>query len=63
MDELQFSQKRFCDAHRAYTNRGDAVRPVRYLMGAHESENSAKGKPSAPPLRLGVVAPRVLESA
>lgn len=53
MDQLQFLQKRFCDAHRAYSNRGEAVRPVAYLPGVHESQNRASGKAPAPPVLLG----------
>lgn len=53
MAELQFVQKRFCDAHRAYSNRGEAVRQVAYLPGVHEAQNRAAGKPAAPPVLLG----------
>lgn len=53
LNELPFLQRRFCDAHRAYSLRADAVRPVGYLPGVHEAANRAAGKLPAPPLRLG----------
>ena len=53
LDELQFAQKRFCDAHRVYTSRGDALRDVPYLIGVHEAENRVAGKRIAPPVMLG----------
>lgn len=55
LDELQFAQKRFCDTHRAYTTRGDALREVPHLIGAHEAENRVAGRRTAEPVRLGLV--------
>lgn len=52
MGQLGYVQKRFCDAHRAYTNRGEAVRDVAYLPGVHELQNRAAGRPVGQPMRL-----------
>lgn len=57
-DELPFLQRRFCDAYRAYSLRGDAVRPAAYLPGVHEVENRAAGRPADEPVRLGAAAQR-----
>jgi hypothetical protein len=45
IDELPFTQKRFCDAYRAYTNRPDIEAPLR-LAGQHETDNARL--PNAP---------------
>ena len=62
LDELQFVQKRFCDAHRAYGLRGEALRDVAYLIGAHEAENRVAGRRAQEPVRLGA-APAVARIA
>ena len=53
LNELGYLQKRFCDAHKAYSSRGEAVRDVAYLVGVHEASNRALGKPVTPPIRIG----------
>jgi hypothetical protein len=60
--ELQFVQKRFCDAHAAYTRRGSFEFP-RQLSGVCEIENSAAGRRTQPPVLVGdqTQARRVLE--
>lgn len=42
MDELPFVQRRFCELHRAYSNRPDAQHAQR-LIGLHEQHNHAAG--------------------
>lgn len=42
-DELPFLQKRFCDLHRAYTNRPEEAHTDR-LIGLHEQTNQALGR-------------------
>lgn len=51
-DELQFTQKRFTDLHRAYSNRPDLNYPAR-LVGEHELTNSLQGQKTAPPTLIG----------
>jgi hypothetical protein len=51
-DELQFTQKRFTDLHRAYSNRPDLAYPAR-LAGEHELTNSLQGQKTAPPTLIG----------
>ncbi len=53
-DKLGFLQKRFCDSVRAYSSRGEAVRDTPYLIGIHEANNRASGKPADAPVRLGI---------
>lgn len=52
MDDLPFTQKRFCDLHRAYSARPDSPYPAR-LQGDHEVANLAAGQPVAPPMLVG----------
>jgi hypothetical protein len=52
LDALPHTQRRFCDAHRAYTTRGTSEYP-RYLPGVHELENRAGGHRVAPPVLIG----------
>lgn len=62
MDELQFVQKRFCEAHRVYSSRPDAEHPAK-LIGEHEIANFAAGQKTQPPVLIGdpAKARRVLE--
>jgi len=53
VDELPFLQKRFCDAHRVYSQRGAAQAPM-VLIGEFEAQNRLVGKMVAPPVVLGV---------
>jgi hypothetical protein len=53
-EQLSYMQKRFCDAHRAYTNRGETLRDVPYLVGVSEAENRGLGRPVAAPVALGL---------
>lgn len=52
VDELQFTQKRFCDLHRAYAMRPGSPYPSR-LIGEHEAQNRINGFEPAPPLLIG----------
>lgn len=66
MDQLGFVQKRFCDTHRAYSNRGEAVREVPYLVGYHEITNRSLGRKVDAPVLCGParrLAPAQLEAA
>lgn len=51
-DELPFTQKRFCDLHRAYSARPDMPYPAR-LVGDHELHNAPRGYSVAPPMLIG----------
>lgn len=51
-DELQFTQKRFCDLHKAYSARPDAAYPAR-LLGEHDLANRLAGHASAAPTLVG----------
>lgn len=51
LDELPFVQRRFCEAHRVYSQRG-AIEAPKYLRGEFEAINSASGKAIAPPVRI-----------
>lgn len=51
-DELPFTQKRFCDLHKAYSARPDAPYPAQ-LLGETESTNRMNGHPSPPPTLVG----------
>lgn len=51
-DELQFTQKRFCDLHRAYSARPDAAYPAQ-LVGEHDMTNRLNGYPTAAPTLVG----------
>ena len=51
-DELPFTQKRFCDLHRAYSARPDMPYPAR-LVGDHELHNAPRGYNVAPPMLIG----------
>lgn len=53
MDELPFVQKRFCDAHKAYTARGHTSPHPAYLMGEHEAINRKDGRRIAAPVLIG----------
>ena len=52
VDELQFTQKRFCDLHRAYSLRPDHPYPAR-LVGDSEAANRVAGQPVAAPMLVG----------
>lgn len=52
VDQLQFTQKRFCDLHRAYAARPDAAYPAQ-LLGEHDMTNRLSGHPTAPPTLVG----------
>lgn len=52
MDELPFVQKRFTEAHRAYSSREGAQFPA-LLLGEHESINRLQGKRVEPPMLVG----------
>lgn len=52
LDALPHTQRRFCDAHRAYTTRGASEYP-RHLPGVHELENRTGGYRVAPPVLIG----------
>jgi len=51
-DDLGYLQKRFCDAYKAYSQRGDVRYPAK-LVGEHEMENSLRGYTTAPPMLIG----------
>lgn len=51
-DELGYLQKRFCDAYRAYAERGDTQFPA-LLAGEHDIANSARGYGAKPPVLIG----------
>lgn len=51
-DELPFTQKRFCDLHRAYSARPNATYPAR-LVGEHEATNAMHGHESQAPMLIG----------
>lgn len=56
LDELPFTQKRFCDLYRAYTAAGRTHETVR-LLGMSDQENGAKGVDwGSGPVRIGVAA-------
>lgn len=52
MADLQFTQKRFCDAYRAYAARPESVHPAK-LVGEHEQSNAVGGYASAAPTLIG----------
>lgn len=52
VDELQFTQKRLCDLHRAYSLRPDAAYPAQ-LLGEHDLTNRLNGHPAAAPTLVG----------
>lgn len=52
VDDLPFTQKRFCDLHRAYSLRPDAAYPAR-LIGEHEERNRLTGHEIRPPTLIG----------
>jgi len=54
-DELPFTQKRFCDLHRAYSLRPDAAYPPQ-LLGDHALENRLNGHAADAPALVGDVA-------
>lgn len=51
-NELSFTQRRFCDLHRAYSARPNAAYPAR-LVGDHEMHNAPRGYSVAPPMLIG----------
>jgi hypothetical protein len=51
-DALPHTQRRFCEAHRAYARRPDLPYPP-VLLGAHEADNRLAGKASAKPMLIG----------
>ena len=54
-DELPFTQKRFCDLHRAYSVGPDAAYPPQ-LLGDHALENRLNGHAADAPALVGDVA-------
>ncbi|HOW49035.1 MAG TPA: DUF6475 domain-containing protein [Rubrivivax sp.] len=52
IDELPFTQKRFCDLHRAYSLRPDTAYPAQ-LLGEHALENRLKGHAADAPALVG----------
>lgn len=52
VDELQFTQKRFCDLHRAYSLRPDLAYPAQ-LLGEHDLQNRLAGHGAARPALIG----------
>jgi hypothetical protein len=48
LDELQFTQKRFCDTYRTLSARGDVQTMPQRLIGESEAENAAAGFLPAP---------------
>lgn len=52
VDELPFLQRRFTDAHRAYSLRPDAKWPA-WLAGDHETANAIAGHAVEPPALVG----------
>ena len=52
MDELPFTQKRFCDTYRAYASRGDVTYPG-LLVGECDANNALKGYRTNPPALIG----------
>ena len=52
VNELPFLQRRFCEAHRVYTQRGSEGAPPA-LMGEFEQHNRLHGMKVAPPVVLG----------
>ena len=52
IDELPFLQKRFCEAHRVYSQRGADDAP-KALPGEHEAQNRLSGRMVAPPVVIG----------
>ena len=63
LKELPFAQKRFCDAHRAYSARGHEVRPVSHLIGIFEAENRVAGRRVAEPVRIAGQIPGLVRIA
>jgi hypothetical protein len=52
LDELQFVQKRFCDAYKAYSSRDGLQYPSK-LLGEHDVANAAQGFTSTSPALVG----------
>lgn len=54
LDELPFVQRRFCDAHKVYTQRGAEHAPA-YLAGESEQQNAGivSRIPAPEPVRIG----------
>lgn len=50
--ELPHTQRRFCEAHRAYSGRPDIAYPPR-LVGEHETSNRLVGRAVAAPMLIG----------
>lgn len=51
-DELPFTQKRFCDLHRAYSLRPDLAYPAQ-LVGEHDLQNRLAGHAAGAPMLIG----------
>lgn len=51
--ELPFLQRRFCDAHKAYSTRGGSFDYPARLVGANEADNALRGHASPPPVLVG----------
>jgi hypothetical protein len=52
VDELPFTQRRFCDTYRSYSQRPGFAYPPS-LPGLHELQNRGDGRPVAQPLLVG----------
>ena len=52
IDDLPFTQKRFCDLHRVYAQRPSGDYPA-VLIGDHDAANSLRGLASQPPALVG----------
>lgn len=52
VDEMAFTQKRFCDLHRAYSARPDAAYPAQ-LLGEHAMANRLAGHGAEAPMLVG----------
>jgi hypothetical protein len=52
VDELPFLQKRFCELHRVFAQRGQGEYPPA-LMGVFEAANRHNGQPVQPPILIG----------
>lgn len=51
-DEMPFLQRRFCEAHRAYSARGTFAYPPK-LIGESEQQNAVHGYATKPPMLVG----------
>lgn len=52
MEELSYTEHRFCEAYRAYVNRPDVAYPAK-LVGQFELDNRQQGRKVTPPVLIG----------